>query len=295
MENLFDDLVLLKDAPKELGLKISEKTLRNWRSERVYPTLFVRLGGSVFLRKSELNRIIRSQLEEQLEDAKRFGTLGLIGEKFMFFIIYLPVSLFISLFFASVCPGGFDVVMFWTGISFFIFLLPFVYSEVFGVGATANDSPTAHRNSPQSQLTKPISQPMVRPRSNSFIVYHGTPSLETALGIIARGFRVGENAKYGSGFYTTTIFSEAAGAYANSTGYVIAIHLNPNTPVANYADIPGTTVSEKQIYAKRIGIKMTYIENEDWLLIYGDIGSYVKISGYMGLELYDCAGKKYEF
>lgn len=73
MSPAYDDLVLLKDAPKELGLPISVKTLRNWRAERVYPTLFVRIGGSVFLRKSELERIIEAQVETQLQEAKRLG------------------------------------------------------------------------------------------------------------------------------------------------------------------------------------------------------------------------------
>ncbi len=73
MTKAFDDLVLLKDAPKELGLPISVKTLRNWRSERLYPALFVRIGGSVFLRKSELERIIENQLEKQVTEAKRLG------------------------------------------------------------------------------------------------------------------------------------------------------------------------------------------------------------------------------
>ena len=70
---IYQDLVLLKDAPRDLGLPISVKTLRNWRSQRLYPGLFVKVGGSVFLRKSELERIIQEQLDEQMNEASRLG------------------------------------------------------------------------------------------------------------------------------------------------------------------------------------------------------------------------------
>lgn len=70
---IYHDLVLLKDAPRDLGLPISVKTLRNWRSQRLYPGLFVKVGGSVFLRKSELERIIQEQLDEQMQEARRLG------------------------------------------------------------------------------------------------------------------------------------------------------------------------------------------------------------------------------
>lgn len=70
---IYEDLVLLKDAPRDLGLPISVKTLRNWRSQRLYPCLFVKVGGSVFLRKSELERIIQEQLDEQMQEARRLN------------------------------------------------------------------------------------------------------------------------------------------------------------------------------------------------------------------------------
>ena len=73
---LYKDLVLLKDAPRELELPLSVKTLRNWRTQRLYPGLFVKLGGSVFVRKSELNRIIQEQLDAQMEEAHRLGLVG---------------------------------------------------------------------------------------------------------------------------------------------------------------------------------------------------------------------------
>lgn len=73
---IYQDLVLLKDAPRDLGLPISVKTLRNWRSQRLYPGLFVKVGGSVFLRKSELERIIQEQLDEQMQEARRLELAG---------------------------------------------------------------------------------------------------------------------------------------------------------------------------------------------------------------------------
>lgn len=53
------DLIPIKDAPK--CLPFAEKTLRNWRSQGLYPKLFVKLGGKVFINLAEFEKLVERQ------------------------------------------------------------------------------------------------------------------------------------------------------------------------------------------------------------------------------------------
>ena len=44
---VMQNIVPINETPK--WIKIAEKTLRNWRAGGLYPQLFVRLGGKVFI------------------------------------------------------------------------------------------------------------------------------------------------------------------------------------------------------------------------------------------------------
>ena len=52
-------------------IHIAEKTLRNWRTKGVYPQIFIKLGGKLFIDLEELSRIIIRQREKAIADAKR--------------------------------------------------------------------------------------------------------------------------------------------------------------------------------------------------------------------------------
>ncbi len=138
-----------------------------------------------------------------------------------------------------------------------------------------------------AQYIQPV-QPQQAQLASTFVVYHGTQTLENVRSIIRTGFQVGRNDYYGSGFYATTVFSEAADIYADGNGYVLAIHLHPHTYITKYVDVPGITAKQKQIHANLNNISMVYIEHQNWVLIYGKEGSYVHVRGYLRLEVYDC-------
>ena len=52
-------------------IHIAEKTLRNWRTKGVYPQIFIKLGGKLFIDLEELSGIIIRQREKAIADAKR--------------------------------------------------------------------------------------------------------------------------------------------------------------------------------------------------------------------------------
>jgi hypothetical protein len=52
-------------------IHIAEKTLRNWRTKGVYPQIFIKLGGKLFIDLDELSGIIIRQREKAIADAKR--------------------------------------------------------------------------------------------------------------------------------------------------------------------------------------------------------------------------------
>lgn len=65
------NLVPIAEAPGHFP--VAEKTLRNWRFQGLYPGLFVKLGGKVFVDLSELVRIVSVQKDEALSRVKRLG------------------------------------------------------------------------------------------------------------------------------------------------------------------------------------------------------------------------------
>jgi hypothetical protein len=59
MHVVFESLVPISKAPELI--QIAEKTLRNWRSNGLYPEIFVKLGGKLFIDTAELAEIINTQ------------------------------------------------------------------------------------------------------------------------------------------------------------------------------------------------------------------------------------------
>lgn len=69
--HILESLVPIKKAPEVLS--ISEKTLRNWKSQGRYPQIFNKLGGKVFINIDEVIKIIERQTETAKQTAKRLG------------------------------------------------------------------------------------------------------------------------------------------------------------------------------------------------------------------------------
>ena len=70
-EKIFENIIPIAKAPEKLS--IAEKTLRNWRSQGLYPQIFVKLGGKVFIDLGEFAKIIQAQKEKAIARAKRLG------------------------------------------------------------------------------------------------------------------------------------------------------------------------------------------------------------------------------
>lgn len=178
------------------------------------------------------------------------------------------------------------------------FLAPFFFGFVMSWQASFYIFPGSPRIKrypiviPNTSLSSSIQPPLLINQPETFVVYHGTSSIETAKSIVMKGFRVGDRGHYGFGFYTTTIFEEAAKTYAEGTGCVLAIHLSPDTPIHEYENIFGSSPGEKQEYSKLHNISIVFIKSENWFLFYGDIGRFIQLKGFMGLELFDCQGNK---
>jgi len=68
---LLQSLVHISEAPAIIG--VAEKTLRNWRTKRLYPQIFVKLGGKVFINLEELENVVTRQVEKSVHEAKRLG------------------------------------------------------------------------------------------------------------------------------------------------------------------------------------------------------------------------------
>jgi len=69
--SLLENLVHISDAPGKI--RIAEKTLRNWRCQGLYPQIFVKLGGKVFVDIGEIEKIIQGQKEAAVEQSRRLG------------------------------------------------------------------------------------------------------------------------------------------------------------------------------------------------------------------------------
>lgn len=64
-----ENLIHISDAPGKI--QIAEKTLRNWRCQGLYPQIFVKLGGKVFVDMGEIEKIIQVQKKTALEQSRR--------------------------------------------------------------------------------------------------------------------------------------------------------------------------------------------------------------------------------
>lgn len=64
---MFENIIPIADVSKKIP--IAEKTLRNWRYQGIYPQIFLKLGGKVFVDLEELAKIIT----EQQKKAKRMA------------------------------------------------------------------------------------------------------------------------------------------------------------------------------------------------------------------------------
>ena len=65
------DLIPIKDAPNVIPF--AEKTLRNWRSQGLYPEIFVKFGGKVLVDLAEVERIIERQKDAARDQSRRLG------------------------------------------------------------------------------------------------------------------------------------------------------------------------------------------------------------------------------
>ena len=65
------DLIPLSDKKKiEEYTQIKLNTLRNWRSTKKYPELFLPIGGKIFLDKRAWQRMLRKAKQESIREAK---------------------------------------------------------------------------------------------------------------------------------------------------------------------------------------------------------------------------------
>ena len=68
---ILENLIPISEAPTKIS--IAEKTLRNWRASGIYPKLFIKLGGKVFVDLGEFVRIVQAQKEKATNEARRLG------------------------------------------------------------------------------------------------------------------------------------------------------------------------------------------------------------------------------
>jgi len=67
------NIVPIKDAPGRIPF--AEKTLRNWKSQGVYPQLFIKVSGKVFIDLDEFDKIIQAEKDRATKNAKRYGAI----------------------------------------------------------------------------------------------------------------------------------------------------------------------------------------------------------------------------
>jgi hypothetical protein len=68
---IMDHIIHISEAPQKI--KIAEKTLRNWRSQGIYPQLFIKIGGKVFIDLDEFENIIQAQKDRANDQRKRLN------------------------------------------------------------------------------------------------------------------------------------------------------------------------------------------------------------------------------
>ena len=70
--SILDALMSIPEASKKVH--IAEKTLRNWRSIGIYPQIFVKLGGRVFVDIREIERLLEVQKQAARDQLRRIGS-----------------------------------------------------------------------------------------------------------------------------------------------------------------------------------------------------------------------------
>ncbi|MFC1489238.1 hypothetical protein ACFL6B_05280 [Thermodesulfobacteriota bacterium] len=71
IKEIFNNIVPIAEVSNYIPVK--EKTLRNWRSKGIYPHIFVKLGGKVFVNMNEFSKIIGRQTDNAIQEAKQLG------------------------------------------------------------------------------------------------------------------------------------------------------------------------------------------------------------------------------
>ena len=69
--SILETLMSISEASKKAH--IAEKTLRNWRSQGVYPQIFVKLGGKVFVDIMEVEMLIEEQKKAARNKIRKLG------------------------------------------------------------------------------------------------------------------------------------------------------------------------------------------------------------------------------
>ena len=69
MKTVFDDLIPIGKAPEKIPIAV--KTLRNWRSQGLYPQIFVKIGGKVFVDLGEFEMIIQKEKKATRDQVRR--------------------------------------------------------------------------------------------------------------------------------------------------------------------------------------------------------------------------------
>ena len=67
-------LVKLTDAPKHFPIPVTVKTLRNWRARGLYPELFVKIGGTIYVDLDVADRIVEAAKAKSIKDAEALDT-----------------------------------------------------------------------------------------------------------------------------------------------------------------------------------------------------------------------------
>jgi hypothetical protein len=67
----YKNLVTIREAARIIPF--SEKTLRNWRAEKKFSRIFVKLFGKVFIDLAEVDVMIKTDKERTVSEVKRLG------------------------------------------------------------------------------------------------------------------------------------------------------------------------------------------------------------------------------
>ena len=68
MSEIFENIVPIADVPDKIPIAV--KTLRNWRYLGIYPQIFLKLGGKVFVDLDALAEIFAEQRKKAKKKAQ---------------------------------------------------------------------------------------------------------------------------------------------------------------------------------------------------------------------------------